>query len=109
MQEHIKLMKRSQDETLQRKNELESPEHKDDDDDGGGAQRTLAIQEIEEQSRVLEFDQTASGAISQILSKLSASQVANTYNTDFSGSHNTDFELGHSAVVPSESSMGPMG
>ncbi|KAJ5874361.1 Cytochrome P450, partial [Penicillium soppii] len=95
VQKHIKLTKRKQDEAFQRQNALKNPEDEDEDDDGG-AQRTLAIQEIEEQSRVLESDQTASRAISQMLSKLSASQVANTHIIQFSGSHNHGCQLGHS-------------
>ncbi|KAJ5372538.1 Cytochrome P450 [Penicillium concentricum] len=94
IQEHIELTKRKQDETLQRKKELETED--EDEDEDGGAQRTLAIQEIEERSRVLEANQTATMAVSQTLLKLSVAQVGNTYNTDFSGSTNNGLQIGHS-------------
>ncbi|KAJ5085225.1 Cytochrome P450 [Penicillium argentinense] len=93
--EHIDLTKRNQDEALRRKKELESLEDEYEDEDGG-AQRTLAIQETEMQSRLLEADQTASGVVSQILSKLSIPEVSNTYNTTFSGSNNRGIQIGHS-------------
>ncbi|OQE09546.1 hypothetical protein PENVUL_c006G04981 [Penicillium vulpinum] len=69
IQEHIELTKRKQDEALQHKEELENPEYESEDEDHD-AQRALAIPEIEEQSRVLEADQTASRAVYQLLSKL---------------------------------------
>ncbi|KOS40824.1 hypothetical protein ACN38_g8322 [Penicillium nordicum] len=94
IQENTELIKRKQDEALQRKKELESPEDEDEDDDGG-AQRALAIQETEQQSRVLEAEQTASKAVSQVLSKLTFSPVATTYHNSFSGG-NTGVQVGHS-------------
>ncbi|CAI7577519.1 unnamed protein product [Penicillium glandicola] len=97
IQEHIELTQRTQDETLQRKKELESPEDEDEDEDGG-AQRTLAIQETEERSRVLEADQAASSAVSQILSKLSVQQVAGTYHVVFSGTNNGGMQIGHNSA-----------
>jgi hypothetical protein len=95
IQEHIKLIKRKHDEALQRQNELENLEDEDKDDDGG-AQRTLAIQETKEQARVLEADQTASENISQMLSKLSFPEVGNVYSINFSNSHNSGIQIGHS-------------
>ncbi|THC90893.1 hypothetical protein EYZ11_009648 [Aspergillus tanneri] len=98
IQEHIETTKRKQGEILQRKEDLKIPEDGCDDEDGG-AQRTLAIQEIDKQSRLLEEDQTASGVVSQILSKLSVQEVGNTnstFNTVFSGSHNKGIQIGHS-------------
>lgn len=94
IQENTELIKRKQDGALQRKKELESPEDEDEDEDGG-AQRTLAIQETEQQSRVLEAEQTASGAVSEIISKFSVPQVTNAYNNYFSGS-NSGVQVGHS-------------
>lgn len=94
IQENTELIKRKQDEALQRKKELESPEDEDEDDDGG-AQRALAIQETEQQSRVLEAEQTASKAVSQVLSRLTFSPVATTYHNSFSGG-NTGVQVGHS-------------
>ena len=79
---------------MQRKKELENPEDEDEDEDGG-AQRTLAIQETEQQSRVLEDEQTASKAVSEIISKLSVPQVTNAYNNYFS-SGNSGVQVGHS-------------
>ncbi|OQE37119.1 hypothetical protein PENCOP_c010G00463 [Penicillium coprophilum] len=97
IKEHIELTKKMQDETLQRKKELESSVDEDEEEDeDGGAQRTLAIQEVEKQSRVLEANQIAYVAVSQILSKLSVAQVGNTYYTDFSGSTNHGLQVGHS-------------
>ncbi|KAJ5520181.1 Cytochrome P450 [Penicillium fimorum] len=97
IQEDSELTKRKQHETLQRKNELESPGDQDeDDDDDGGAQPNLAIQETEELSCVLETNQTASRALSQILSEFSVAQVGNAYYTDFSGSTNNGLQIGHS-------------
>jgi chromosome segregation ATPase len=95
IQEHIKFTKRKHDEVLQRQNELENPEDEDEDDDGE-AQRTMAIQETQKQARVLEADQSASGVVSQILSKLSIPEVGNKYGIYFSGSHNSGMQIGHS-------------
>lgn len=50
-QGHFDLIKRQQEEAEKRKQELEE---EPDDKEDGGAQRTLAIKEIEEQSRLLE-------------------------------------------------------
>lgn len=80
---------------MQRKKELESPEDEDEDEDGG-AQRALAIQETEQRSRVLEVEQTASRAVSEIISKFSVPQATTAYNTYFSGSHNQGVQVGHS-------------
>lgn len=95
IQENSALIKRKQDEALQRKKELEIPEDEDEDEDGG-AQRTLAIQETQQQSRVLEVEQTASRAVSEIILKFSVPQATNAYNTYFSGSHNKGVQVGHS-------------
>ncbi|KAJ6070597.1 Cytochrome P450 [Penicillium canescens] len=98
IQEHIELTKRDHDEALQRQKEIESPEDEDEDEDeDGGAQRTLAIQEIEKQSRLLEADQNASGVVSQILSNLLVPEAGSNYNIDFSGSRNWGVQIGHSA------------
>ncbi|KAJ6013159.1 hypothetical protein N7522_003514 [Penicillium canescens] len=94
IQKHIELTKIQQDEALQRRKDLESLEDEDEEDDG---QRTLAIRETEEQSRLLEADQSASGIVSQILSTLSVPR-GNTYTIDFSNSHNHGgLQIGHSA------------
>ncbi|KAF7521785.1 hypothetical protein PCG10_007882 [Penicillium crustosum] len=95
IQENTQLIKRKQEEALQRKTELESPEDEDEDEDGG-AQRALAIQEIEQQSRVLEVEQTASTAVSELISKFSVPQPTNAYNIYFSGCHNKGIQVGHS-------------
>lgn len=97
IQEHIELTGRKQGDTLQRRKELEILEEENEDEDDG-AQRTLAIQEIDEQSRLLEADQAASKFFFQTISKLpirEASNAHNTYNTTFSGS-NSGIQIGHS-------------
>ncbi|KAJ5298307.1 uncharacterized protein N7443_006427 [Penicillium atrosanguineum] len=97
IQEHIQLTERKQGDALQRKKDLEYPED-EDEDEGGDAQRTLAIQEIDKQSRLLEADQIASKLVSQTISKLSTREVGNaynTYNTSFGGS-NSGFQIAHS-------------
>jgi hypothetical protein len=53
IQEHLDLTKRQQDEAQKRKQVLQ--EELEDEEDGG-AQRTLAIKEIDKQSRLLEAD-----------------------------------------------------
>ncbi|KAJ5660889.1 uncharacterized protein N7484_000261 [Penicillium longicatenatum] len=99
VQEHMEITQRKQGDALQRKNELESPEDESEDDDGG-AQRTLAIQEIDERLRLLEADQTASKVVSHSISKLSIREVGNahsTYNTTFSGD-NKGIQIAHSTA-----------
>jgi hypothetical protein len=87
-QEHIELTGRNQDDALQREKELESADDEDEDEDAG-AQRTLAIQEIDKQLRLLEAEQTASKIVKQ------AGNALNTYNTKFSGG-NWGIQIGHS-------------
>ncbi|KAF7718608.1 Uncharacterized protein PECH_006338 [Penicillium ucsense] len=96
IQEHIQLTQRKQAEALQRQNDLENPE--DGDDDDGGAQRTLAIQEIKEQARFLEADQTASEILSQVLSKLSTPEAGTQSQTEIriSGNYNGGMVIGQS-------------
>lgn len=75
IQEHMDLTKRQQAEALQRKRELEE---EPEDEEDGGAQRTLAIREVEEQSRLLEADQVSCGVIfSQVRSKRSGQDISN--------------------------------
>ena len=78
IQEHLELTKKQQDEVEKRKQELhEEPE----DEEDGGAQRTLAIKEVENQSRFLEADQISSGVVfSQVRSKQTG-QVIGTVTT----------------------------
>ncbi|KAJ5154502.1 Cytochrome P450 [Penicillium coprophilum] len=97
IKEQIQLTKNTQDETLQRKKELDSfVDEDEEEDEDGGAQRALAIQEVEKRSRVLEANQIAYMAVSQILSRLSVAQVGDTYHIDFSGSTNHGLQVGHS-------------
>ena len=95
IQGHIDLTKRQQDEAQKCKEELqEEPE----DGEDGGAQRTLAIREVEEQSRLLEADQVSSGAVSsQLRSKLSGQESGNACSAVFSGSNNMGMQIGYSA------------
>jgi hypothetical protein len=86
-----------QGDALQRREELQIPEDENEDEDGG-AQRTLAIQEIDEQSRLLEADQASLKVVSQTISNLSirdAGNAHNTYKTTFSG-RNSGVQIGHS-------------
>ncbi|PVH98434.1 hypothetical protein DM02DRAFT_630233 [Periconia macrospinosa] len=74
IQEHLDLTKRQQGEAETRKRELrEEPE----DEEDGGAQRTLAIKEIEEQSRLLEAAQVSCGVVfCQTRSKRSGQDIS---------------------------------
>ena len=104
IQEHIDLTKRQQDEAQKRQEELqEEPE----DEEDGGAQRTLAIREVEEQSRLLEADQASSGVVSsQLRSRLSGQESGNTYSAVFSGSNNSGMQIGYSAGTVNWNSNG---
>jgi hypothetical protein len=95
IQEHITLTERRQNEALERMEELqEEPE----DEYDGGAQRTLAIGEIDEQSRLLEADQVISGVISsQLRARLLGRDSGNTFNATFTGSNNNGMQIGYSA------------
>lgn len=95
IQEHIDLIKRQQEEAQKRKEELqEEPE----DEEDGGDQRTLAIREVEERSRLLEADQASSGVVSsQLRSRLSGQESGSTYSSVFSGSNNKGLQIGYSA------------
>lgn len=74
IQEHLNLTKRQQEEAEERRQALqEEPE----DEEDGGAQRTLAIKEVEEQSRLLEADQVSCGVVfSQVRSKRSGQDIS---------------------------------
>jgi hypothetical protein len=75
IQEHLEITKRQQDEAQQRKRELQEEPENDDD---GGAQQTLAINEVEKQSRLLEADQVSSGFVfSQARSRRSGQDISN--------------------------------
>jgi hypothetical protein len=104
IQEHIILINRQHKEALERQEELqEEPEDEDDD----GAQRTLAIKEVEEQSRLLESDQTASGVLaSQLRAMIQGQHGGNTYSATFTGSHNSGMQIGYSAGSITWSSNG---
>ncbi|RAO74323.1 uncharacterized protein BHQ10_010335 [Talaromyces amestolkiae] len=94
IQEHITLICRQHKDALERQEELqEEPE----DEDVNGAQRTLAIREVEEQSRLLESDQTASEVISsQLRAMIQGQHGGNTYSAAFSGGHNSGMQFGYS-------------
>jgi hypothetical protein len=80
IQTHLKITKEMHDEAQKRKQELqEVPE----DEEDGGAQRTLAIKEVDEQSRLLEADQVSCGVIfAQLRSKLTSQEVGKVITTD---------------------------
>ncbi|KNG45791.1 cytochrome p450 [Stemphylium lycopersici] len=75
IQEHLDLTKLQQDQALERKRALEE---EPEDEEDGGAQRTLAIKEVEQQSRLLEADQVSCGVVfSQVRSKRSGQEISN--------------------------------
>jgi hypothetical protein len=80
IQEHLNLTQRQQDQAQGRKNALED-ELEDEED--GGAQRTLAMKEIEQQSRLLEADQVSCGVVfSQVQSRRSGQEISNIITLD---------------------------
>ena len=80
IQERLDLTKRQQDQALERKRALEE-EPEDEDDDG--AQRTLAMKEVKQQSRLLEADQVSCGVVfSQVRSKRSGQEISNITTLD---------------------------
>ncbi|KAL5331178.1 hypothetical protein ACEPPN_000707 [Leptodophora sp. 'Broadleaf-Isolate-01'] len=80
IQDHLDLTIKLQDKAWKRKQELqEEPE----DEEDGGAQRTLAIKEVEERSRLLEADQVSCGVVfSQLRSKRTGQDISNIKTTD---------------------------
>ncbi|KAF3389776.1 hypothetical protein DPV78_011694 [Talaromyces pinophilus] len=94
IKEHITLTKELQTKALERKEELQK-ELEDEED--GGAQRTLAMKEVEEQSRLLEVNRTASKVVaSKVLDILLGQRGGDTYTATFSGSHNSGMQIGYS-------------
>jgi hypothetical protein len=80
IQEHLNLTQRQQDQAQERKNALE--EELEDEEDNG-AQRTLAMKEIEQQSRLLEANQVSCGVVfSQVRSKRSGQEISNIITLD---------------------------
>lgn len=80
IQEHFDLTKKQQDETQERKRELQV---EPGDEEDGGAQRILAIQEVEKQSRLLEADQLSCGVVfSQVRSRRSGQEISNIITSD---------------------------
>lgn len=104
IQEHTTLVQKQHKEALERRERLqEEPEDEDDD----GAQRTLAIKEVEEQTRLLESDQTASGVVSsQLRATTQGQHSGKTYSATFTGSHNRGMQIGYSAGPITWSSTG---
>jgi hypothetical protein len=80
IQEHLDLTQRQQDQVQERTRALEDEV---EDEEDGGAQRTLAIKEIEQQSRLLEADQVSCGVVfSQVRSKRSGQEISNIITLD---------------------------
>ncbi|PZD29772.1 hypothetical protein A1F96_04896 [Pyrenophora tritici-repentis] len=80
IQEHLDLTKRQQDQALERRRALED---EPEDEEDGGAQRTLAVKEVDQQSRLLEADQVSCGVIfSQVRSKRSGQEISNIITLD---------------------------
>lgn len=86
------LTKTLHNEAQKRKEQLsKEPEEEEDDD---GAQRNLAMQEVEEQSRLLEADESFANAVSSRLrAKLSGQESGNTYSGTISGSNYKGMQL----------------
>jgi hypothetical protein len=85
IQEHIDVSKKEQEDAKKRKEELQD-EPEDEDDDG--AQQRLAIEEVDERSRLLEADQASSKAVSAQISKVVAfghqnSSIQNSGNINY--------------------------
>ena len=75
IQEHMDLTKNQQDEAQRRRQELQ---REPADEEDGGTQRTLALQEVEKQSRLLETDQVSSAVVfSQVRSKRTGQDIIN--------------------------------
>lgn len=80
IQKHLDLTKRQQDQALERKRALEE---EPEDEEDGGAQRTLAMKEVEQQSRLLEADQVSCGVVfSQVRSKRSGQEISNVITSN---------------------------
>ena len=92
VQQHVDLTRTLRDEAEKRKEQLGKEPEEDEDDDG--AQRNLAIQEVEEQSRLLEADESFANAISSRLRvKLSGQESGNTYSGTISGTNYKGMQL----------------
>ncbi|USP80796.1 hypothetical protein yc1106_08070 [Curvularia clavata] len=92
LQQHINLTKTLCDEAQKRKEQLsKEPEEEEDD---GGAQRKLAIQEVEEQSRLLEAEASLANAISsRLLAERSSQASGNTYSGTISGTNQNGMQV----------------
>lgn len=92
VQQHVDLTKTLRDEAEKRKEQLGKEPEEDEEDDG--AQRNLAIQEVEERSRLLEADESFATAISSRLrAKLSGQESGNTYSGTISGTNYKGMQL----------------
>ncbi|KAJ4361601.1 hypothetical protein N0V95_001762 [Ascochyta clinopodiicola] len=93
VQQHVDLTKTLHNEAQMRTEQLsKEPEEEEDDD---CAQRKLAIQELEEQSRLLEADESFANAVSSRLrAKLSGAQESgHTYSGMISGTNYEGLQL----------------
>ncbi|OQV11243.1 hypothetical protein CLAIMM_15105 [Cladophialophora immunda] len=80
IQEHINFTKNQQDEAQRREQELRRVPADEEDD---GAQRTLALQEVEKQSRLLEADRASSAVVfSQVRSGRTGQDIGNVMTSD---------------------------
>jgi isocitrate lyase len=99
----VDLTKKQQEEAKKRIEELQE-EPVDEEDDG--AQRTLAIKEVEEQSRLLKADLDSSKVVSsQVRSRLPDQETGNTGIVTF-GDHNSGFQAGNVSGGVSRISFG---
>ncbi len=80
IQEHLDLTTEQQNEAQNRKQDLQE---EPGDEEDGGAQRTLAIKEIEEQSRLLETDQVSCGVVfSRVRSERTGQDIGHITTSD---------------------------
>ena len=80
IQEHVDLTKTQQDEAQRRREKLCEGAGEEVD---GGAQRTLAIHEIDEQSRLIESDQISSAVVlTQVHSKWTDQDITDVMTSD---------------------------
>lgn len=86
VQQHVDLTKTLRDEAQKRKEQFsKEPEEEESDD---GAQRNLAMQEVEEQLRLLEADESFANTVSSRLrAKPSGQESGNTYSGTISGAN----------------------
>lgn len=81
IQEHLELSKKQQAEAQERRRQLEKED--DDEEAEDEAERTLAITEVDKQSRLLEADQVSCGVIfTQVHSRRSGQEIGKVITSE---------------------------